>query len=82
MKWINKWQKSVGFEDDQAPSGVSPGKIDNSDIIDIHPESSIGSSTLLPEMSQLRTWQNFQLKKAMCEGTDFMLVDKNIYSFW
>jgi hypothetical protein len=47
MKWINKWKKSVGcFEDDQPPSGVSPGKIDKSDIIDIHSESSIGSSTL------------------------------------
>ena len=39
MAWISKWQKFVGFEDDQTPNGINPGKIDNSDIIEAHPES-------------------------------------------
>ena len=44
MSWINKWQKFVGFEDEDAESEATrdtskdgaaphPGKIDNKDII-------------------------------------------------
>ena len=51
MAWISKWQKFVGFEDDQSPNGINPGKIDNSDIIDAHPDSATGCSSPLPETS-------------------------------
>jgi hypothetical protein len=56
MAWINKWQKFVGFDGDEAPSEVSPGKIDNRDIIDAHPESATGCSGLLVESSVKNLW--------------------------
>lgn len=60
MGWISKWQQSVGFEDDQSPSGVNPGKINNSDIIEVHSaESANGSSTPLPESGKMRAFENF-----------------------
>ena len=39
IKWINKWQNYVRFDqDDQSESDIKiqhPGKIDNSDIIEV-----------------------------------------------
>lgn len=38
VNWINKWQKYVRFDDDEQSESENfqrPGKIDNSDIIDV-----------------------------------------------
>jgi hypothetical protein len=61
-----------------------PGQIDNSDIIDVLHTDSKGNaySTQLIELSVKQSFSNFQMKTNMQEGTDYMLVDKNIYSFW
>jgi hypothetical protein len=83
MAWINKWQKYVGF-DGPAQLDAKPGLIDNSDIIDVQSKDTKGNvySTQLIELSVQQSFSNFQMKKNMQEGTDYMLVDENIYSFW
>ena len=83
MDWINKWQKHVGFDDTEANKGPKPGKIDNSDIIVDYYHNDKGSySTSLLEQSKSIQYQNYQMKSGLEEGTDYMLVDKNIYEFW
>lgn len=83
MAWIAKWQKFVGFEENQE-KGPHPGKMDNQDIIE---PFCIGSSnqivsTVLEEMSNNYSFMNVQLKKNLKEGDDYMLVDENIFNFW
>ena len=39
-------------------------------------------STTLPEQGNREKMLNYQLKKGLQEGTDFMLVDERIYNIW
>lgn len=83
QSWINKWQKFVGF-DDGVSNDINPGKMDNSDIIEPFCKDNNGQvqSCFLAEMSIKYLWQNYQLKKNLKEGEDYMLVDHNIHKFW
>jgi hypothetical protein len=58
--------------------------MDNSDIIIDLFTNDQGQvfSTSLVEQSKTQSFQNYQMKTNMEEGQDYMLVDKNIYSFW
>ena len=88
MKWINCWQKFVNFDgqtkdEDRTP----PGKINNSDILleystKIRVVSGDNKSVYLDEMAEKFKFQNYQLKPHMKEGEHYMLVDKNIHSYW
>jgi hypothetical protein len=58
--------------------------MDNSDIIEPVFKNEQGKvySTSLLEQSQKLLAQNYQMKTNMQEGTDYMLVDHNIYELW
>lgn len=63
---------------------MKPGKIDNSKIIESVYKTLTGDfvSTELPEQSHSHIHLNYQLKRGLKEGQDFMLVDENIYNIW
>jgi hypothetical protein len=57
--------------------------MDNSDIIEpFYKDGDQIKSCYLLEMSNKVSWQNYQLKKNLKEGEDYMLVDENIHKFW
>ena len=55
--------------------------MDNTDIIEPFFRNNQGEiqSVYLTELSEKIKWQNFQLKKNLKEGEDYMLVDPNIH---
>ena len=62
MNWIQKWQTHVGFEEgSRAQPEHSPGKIDNSDIIEEHyrDEKNQILSVQLAEQSEKIKHQNY-----------------------
>ena len=88
MKWIEKWQHYVNFdggEETKSTERKPPGKVDNTDLI--QPYSNFVKkgevmSVFLNEIANKELWQNFQLKRNLKEGDDYMLVDKNIHAYW
>ena len=58
MKWINKWQNYVGFNQEESTKGDHPGQIDNSDIV-LHHYAKLETSTYLKEIGNKDMWMNY-----------------------
>lgn len=80
MTWIQQWEKYANSEGKEK----HPGKVNNSDIINICYKTQEGQETSSPlfEIDPEFEWHNFQLKHGLQEDKHFKAVDQNVYKFW
>ena len=78
VEWYNKWEKYcysdllMGEPSDGEGRREDPGKIDFMQVFE-----DIGSSQI-PEMRKNYKWTNYQIKRGLREGADYMFVTEII----